>query len=164
MRLPRVKHIVIMRWGSSLSCDFIIWIMYFRTSSAPLHVTHIKMMCSWAQGECSLNSSCALWINPICCSDDGRIILHDSRESNRMSGAQRTIQNTSECTDIKYHPMSEHLFATSDNNGRVCLRDARNAFGPLVNRTREGIVQKVSGATVYFSCCLWEHIVHYEAF
>lgn len=38
----------------------------------------------------------------------------------------------------------ENIFVTSDGRGVVCLRDARMAFGPLKNRTREGIVQLVS--------------------
>lgn len=77
-------------------------------------------------------------------SDDGRILLHDGREDNCMTRAQCTLQNNCEFTDVKYHPFSDQLFATSDSHGQVCLRDVRMAFGPLVNRTREGIVWVVS--------------------
>jgi len=35
----------------------------------------------------------------------------------------------------------EHIFATSDSHGQVCLRDTRMAFGPLSSRSNEGIVQ-----------------------
>lgn len=38
----------------------------------------------------------------------------------------------------------EHIFATSDSHGQVCLRDTRMAFGPLSSRSNEGIVQIVS--------------------
>ena len=71
-------------------------------------------------------------------------MLHDSRADNRMTRAQLTVQHDSEFTDVKFHPLAEHLFATSDSHGNVCLRDTRMAFGPLVNRTREGIVRVVS--------------------
>lgn len=37
----------------------------------------------------------------------------------------------------------EHIFATSDSHGQVCLRDTRMAFGPLSSRSNEGIVQNV---------------------
>jgi len=55
---------------------------------------------------------------------------------------QDIIQTENEVTGVQYHPTIEHLFATSDGAGRVLLRDARMAFGPLVNRTDGGIVQR----------------------
>jgi DDB1- and CUL4-associated factor 5 len=81
---------------------------------------------------------------PFNSSDDGRILLHDGRAKNRLTRAQSTLQNNTEFTDVRSHPLVEHLFATSDSHGKVCLRDSRMAFGPLVNRTREGIVRIVS--------------------
>lgn len=81
-------------------------------------------------------------------SDDGCIMLHDSRADNRTTRAQSTVQHDTEFTDVKFHPLAEHLFATSDSHGKVCLRDSRMAFGPLVNRTREGIVRVVSIAVM----------------
>ncbi|KAJ7439203.1 WD40 repeat-like protein [Mycena latifolia] len=74
-------------------------------------------------------------------SEDGRIIHHDGRAapSTRIR-AQDTIQFMAEVTGVEFHPTMEHIFATSDSSGRVCLRDLRMAFGPLVQRTREGIV------------------------
>jgi DDB1- and CUL4-associated factor 5 len=76
-------------------------------------------------------------------------MLHDSRTENRTTRAQSTLQNNIEFTDVKSHPVSEHLFATSDARGEVCLRDSRMAFGPLVNRTREGIVRVVSNVVIH---------------
>ncbi|KAF7348252.1 WD40 repeat-like protein [Mycena sanguinolenta] len=75
-------------------------------------------------------------------SEDGRLILHDSRlpPSIRIR-AQDTIQLAAEVTGVEFHPIMEHVFATSDQNGHVCLRDTRMAFGPLVQRTQEGVVQ-----------------------
>lgn len=61
-----------------------------------------------------------------------------------MTRAQCTIQIDCEFTDVQCHPTDEHLFVTSDHRGRVCLRDARMAFGPHTARTMEGIVRIVS--------------------
>ncbi|KAJ7256817.1 WD40-repeat-containing domain protein [Mycena haematopus] len=75
-------------------------------------------------------------------SEDGRLILHDARTSPSVRiRAQDTIQLTAEVTGVEFHPLMEHVFATSDQNGHVCLRDMRMAFGPLVQRTKEGVVQ-----------------------
>ena len=63
-----------------------------------------------------------------------------------MTRAQCTIQNDCEFTDVQCHPIDEHLFATSDHRGHVCLRDARMAFGPLSARTLKGIVRTVSAS------------------
>ncbi|KAJ7701447.1 WD40 repeat-like protein [Mycena rosella] len=74
-------------------------------------------------------------------SEDGRIILHDGRAApSTRARAQDTIQFMAEVTGVLFHPIMEHIFATSDANGRVCLRDLRMAFGPLTQRTQEGVV------------------------
>ncbi|RDB14747.1 DDB1- and CUL4-associated factor 5 [Hypsizygus marmoreus] len=72
---------------------------------------------------------------------DGRILNHDGRASNRSTRAQDTLQLSTEATCVQFHPVMEHIFVTSDNHGVVCLRDTRMAFGPLTTRTRQGIVQ-----------------------
>lgn len=76
-------------------------------------------------------------------SDDGRIILHDQRSWSRPSRAHDTIALDCPVTDVKWHPTLEHIFATSEEKGAVCLRDTRMAFGPATRRTREGVVQTV---------------------
>lgn len=68
-----------------------------------------------------------------------------------MTRAQGTIQLENEVTDVQYHPFMENLFATTDNQGNVCLRDVRMAFGPRKDRTREGVVQVVSDSSHIFS-------------
>ncbi|KAI6020658.1 WD40 repeat-like protein [Pisolithus microcarpus] len=73
--------------------------------------------------------------------EDGRIILHDARVDRRSSSAQGIYQHTTEFTGVQAHPVMEHVFATSDSRGQVCLRDSRMAFGPLSTRSNEGIVQ-----------------------
>ncbi|KAJ6611391.1 WD40-repeat-containing domain protein, partial [Mycena sp. CBHHK59/15] len=70
-------------------------------------------------------------------SEDGRILLHDGRSAVR---AQDTIQLAGEVTGVQFHPVMEHIFATSDSK-RVCLRDLRMAFGPRTQRTQDGVVQ-----------------------
>lgn len=77
-------------------------------------------------------------------SEDGSIMLHDGRAGSGLSQAQATLQQTTEFTGVQYHPRMEHIFATSDNRGKVYLRDVRMAFGPLRARTKQGIVQTVS--------------------
>ncbi|KAG5734664.1 DDB1- and CUL4-associated factor 5, partial [Termitomyces sp. T112] len=72
---------------------------------------------------------------------DGRILLHDGRDSG-LFRAQSTLQLPTEATGVRYHPTMEHIFATCDSHGGVCLRDTRMAFGPLLSRTREGVIQK----------------------
>ncbi|KAJ7780750.1 WD40 repeat-like protein [Mycena maculata] len=75
-------------------------------------------------------------------SEDGRIILHDGRVApTALPRAQDRIQLAAEVTSVQFHPVMEHVFATSESSGRVCLRDTRMAFGPLAQRTREGVVQ-----------------------
>ncbi|KIM54494.1 hypothetical protein SCLCIDRAFT_136752 [Scleroderma citrinum Foug A] len=73
--------------------------------------------------------------------EDGRIIFHDARVDRRLSNAQGVLQHTTEFTGVQAHPVMEHIFATSDSHGQVCLRDTRMAFGPLSVRSNEGIVQ-----------------------
>lgn len=77
-------------------------------------------------------------------SEDGSILQHDTRTNTHSTRAQNTLQLAAEVTGIQYHPMMEHIFATSESTGRVCLRDTRMAFGPATQRTCEGVVQEVS--------------------
>jgi len=63
-----------------------------------------------------------------------------------MTRAQATLQQAAEFSGAFFHPNMEHLFATSDVRGNVRLRDTRMAFGPLRQRTKEGIVHKVLSA------------------
>ncbi|KAF9779652.1 WD40 repeat-like protein [Thelephora terrestris] len=77
-------------------------------------------------------------------SEDGRIVLRDSRIDARRPSAQATLQNDSEVTGVRWNPRMESLFATSDNRGRVCLRDVRTAFGSGANRTRKPLQQFVT--------------------
>jgi WD repeat-containing protein 22 len=65
-----------------------------------------------------------------------------------MTRAQATMQQTAEFSGAFFHPLMEHLFATSDVRGNVRLRDTRMAFGPLRQRTKEGIVLKVICGTL----------------
>ncbi|KAG0703749.1 WD40 repeat-like protein [Suillus ampliporus] len=73
--------------------------------------------------------------------EDGKLVLHDGRAGLKMSAAQGTLRHTSEFTGVQYHPVMEHVFATCDVRGSVCLRDARMAFGPLLRRSNQGIVR-----------------------
>ncbi|KAI5118700.1 hypothetical protein M0805_003356 [Coniferiporia weirii] len=60
--------------------------------------------------------------------EDGLVALHDTRtqgSSTRLSG---TLENPCELTDVRFHPLSDKLFFTTDIRGNVCLRDARMAF------------------------------------
>ncbi|KAI9058253.1 WD40 repeat-like protein [Trametes sanguinea] len=75
-------------------------------------------------------------------SEDGRIILHDMRAESRRSRAQGTIQQIAPFSCVQYHPTMSQLFATSDTQGLVCLRDMRMAFGPLSQRHHKGVVHK----------------------
>ncbi|KAH7915613.1 WD40 repeat-like protein [Hygrophoropsis aurantiaca] len=74
-------------------------------------------------------------------SEDGMVIMHDSRVDRRLSRAQGMLQHTAEFTSVKSHPTMDHIFATSDAHGQVCLRDTRMAFGPLKSRSNHGVVQ-----------------------
>ncbi|KAN0129519.1 WD40 repeat-like protein [Lactarius tabidus] len=75
-------------------------------------------------------------------SEDGCIMLHDGRAGSHMTRAQGTIQQAAEFSGAFFHPRMEHLFATSDVRGNVRLRDTRMAFGPLRQRTNDGVVLK----------------------
>jgi len=75
-------------------------------------------------------------------SEDGRVMLHDARTESRMTRAQATLQQAAEFSGAFFHPRMEHLFATSDVRGNVRLRDTRMAFGPMRQRTKDGIVHK----------------------
>ena len=44
---------------------------------------------------------------------------------------------------MQYHPTMEHIFVTSDARGRVCLRDARMAFGYAAANSTAGVVLMV---------------------
>ena len=61
-----------------------------------------------------------------------------------MTRAQGILRQTAEFSGAMFHPTIEHLFATSDVRGNVRLRDTRMAFGPLRQRTNDGVVLKVS--------------------
>jgi hypothetical protein len=74
-------------------------------------------------------------------SEDGKIILRDGRIESRLPSAQMTLQNDCEVTGVRWNPCMENLFATSDNRGRVCLRDIRTSFGSALNRTRQPLEQ-----------------------
>ncbi|KAG2101108.1 WD40 repeat-like protein [Suillus discolor] len=73
--------------------------------------------------------------------EDGKLVLHDSRAGGRMSAAQGTLQHTAAFTGAQHHPVMEHVFATCDVHGHVCLRDTRMTFGPLSRRSNGGIVR-----------------------
>ncbi|KAI0087760.1 WD40-repeat-containing domain protein [Irpex rosettiformis] len=75
-------------------------------------------------------------------SEDGCVILHDSRSDNRMSRAQGTLQEHAELTGVQFHPEAPDLFVTSAGNGQVCLRDVRMAFGLRSSRSNNGVVQE----------------------
>jgi DDB1- and CUL4-associated factor 5 len=70
-------------------------------------------------------------------------MLHDGRAESRMTRAQGTLQQAAEFSGAFFHPRMEHLFVTSDIRGNVRLRDTRMAFGPLRQRTKDGVVLKV---------------------
>jgi hypothetical protein len=74
-------------------------------------------------------------------------MLHDGRAGSQMTRAQATLQQAAEFSGAFFNPLMEHLFATSDVRGNVRLRDTRMAFGPLRQRTKEGIVLKVFRAS-----------------
>lgn len=52
-----------------------------------------------------------------------------------------TLQNYCEVTGVRWNPRLDNLFATSDNRGRVYLRDVRTSFGSSLNRTRQPLEQ-----------------------
>lgn len=77
-------------------------------------------------------------------SEDGTVLLHDSRTNSSSSRASGRLDNSSEFTDVQYHPQTANLFATSDSRGDVCLRDVRMAFASGENTESAGVVLKVS--------------------
>lgn len=77
--------------------------------------------------------------------EDGAIILHDGRAGSQLKQAQAKLQCEREMTGVQFHPSGEHVYVTSDQSGKVCLRDVRMSFGPLRQRTGEGIVREVRG-------------------
>ena len=85
----------------------------------------------------------------MCFSEDGCVILHDARAESRVTRAQATLQQAAEFSGAFFHPRMEHLFATGDVRGNVRLRDTRMAFGPLRQRTNNGIVLKVTCADLW---------------
>jgi WD repeat-containing protein 22 len=76
-------------------------------------------------------------------------MLHDGRAGSHMTRAQGTIQQAAEFSGAFFHPRMEHLFATSDVRGNVRLRDTRMAFGPLRQRTNDGVVLKVKHGVLH---------------
>lgn len=74
-------------------------------------------------------------------SEDGRIILRDGRVETTRLSAQMILQHDCEFTGVRWNPRMDNLFATSDSQGRVCLRDTRTSFGSTLNRTRKPLEQ-----------------------
>ncbi|KAI0789582.1 WD40-repeat-containing domain protein [Abortiporus biennis] len=71
-------------------------------------------------------------------SEDGRILLHDSRVTS-TNRAQGTLETKFELTSVQFHPVMHDLFVTGDARGDVCLKDARMAFDTSVKS--KGTVQ-----------------------
>lgn len=69
------------------------------------------------------------------------------RADAQRTRAQGILQQIAPFSAVQYHPTMTQLFATSDTQGIVCLRDVRMAFGPASQRQRKGVVHKV-GASV----------------
>ncbi|KAF5343245.1 hypothetical protein D9758_013413 [Tetrapyrgos nigripes] len=87
-------------------------------------------------------------------SESGRILRHDLRVNSAIPNhvkASDTIQLSSEVTGVRYHPTMEHLFVTSENLGRVCLRDARLGFGKRSERRDQGVVLQYNTTLTRFS-------------
>ena len=74
-------------------------------------------------------------------SEDGKIVLRDSRVETGRVSAQMTLQNDCEFTGVRWNPGIDNLFATSDSQGRVYLRDTRTSFGSSLSRTRQPLEQ-----------------------
>jgi hypothetical protein len=116
---------------------------YFRVASGVFLVIRRMMRYFFLPGMCISLSKC-FHPNPSPYSEDGSVMLHDCRVDGTMTRAQGTLQLETEFTDVRFHPVMEHIFVTSDIQGRVCLRDTRMTFGPLDRRTKDGVVQQVS--------------------
>jgi len=82
-------------------------------------------------------------------SEDGTIRRYDGRQDTKRLSAQSVIQTRHEMTDVKFHPVMEHLFANSNAAGDVFLRDDRMAFTSSRSRREDGIVQKVTYHALY---------------
>jgi len=74
-------------------------------------------------------------------SEDGKIVLRDSRVETGRVSAQMALQNDCEFTGVRWNPGIDNLFATSDSQGRVYLRDTRTSFGSALSRTRQPLEQ-----------------------
>lgn len=61
--------------------------------------------------------------------DDGKVLLHDIRCDGFTRNASGQLELDSECTAVRFHPVSDHLFVTATSKGQVRFYDARNAFG-----------------------------------
>lgn len=98
------------------------------------------MSARWVLETISLSTSLTSRVRV---SEDGCVMLHDGRAGSHMTRAQGTLQQAAEFSGAFFHPRMEHIFATSDVRGNVRLRDTRMAFGPLRQRTNDGVVLKV---------------------
>ncbi|EJD41239.1 hypothetical protein AURDEDRAFT_169627 [Auricularia subglabra TFB-10046 SS5] len=58
-------------------------------------------------------------------SEDGTVVLYDSRAASGVAG---TVSTNAEFSGCQYHPHLHDLFLTTDSRGRCFLRDARMAF------------------------------------
>ncbi|KAF8588568.1 WD40 repeat-like protein [Ramaria rubella] len=61
-------------------------------------------------------------------SEDGTVVLHDTRVSQRRRGVG-ILSINAEVTGVQYHPFMAHLFVMSDARGNCTLRDTRMVFG-----------------------------------
>lgn len=86
-------------------------------------------------------------------------MLHDARSGSRMTRAQATLQQAAEFSGAFFHPRMEHLFATGDVRGNVRLRDTRMAFGPLHQRTKDGVVLKVICTDSWYSTLVIDNVL-----
>lgn len=86
-------------------------------------------------------------------------MLHDARAGSRMTRAQATLQQAAEFSGAFFHPRMEHLFATGDVRGNVRLRDTRMAFGPLHQRTKDGVVLKVICTDSWYSTLVIDNVL-----
>jgi WD repeat-containing protein 22 len=76
-------------------------------------------------------------------SEDGKVIMYDSRAPWGGTQTRSRLQLLTEVTGVAFHPTMDHIFATSDSHGELCLRDVRMAFGPRSQRHKDGKVRKV---------------------
>jgi len=76
-------------------------------------------------------------------SEDGKIVLRDGRIESRRPSAQMTLQNDCEVTGVRWNPCMDNLFATSDGQGKVWLRDTRTSFGSISDRANQPLQQEI---------------------